>query len=479
MPNEGHAALGGARRVVLFLFARLRSVHLTVILLGLLVLACAVGGTLPQSPTTPNADTLYRSYGVFWYRVITRLSLDDVFHSGWFIGLVGLFAVNLVLCTAGRVRRTIRMILRRPRFAPIGDGDENSYDAPSEDATADVASHTEQLLRRAGLRRIDRAYPSGNPEGGVQVVGRRHQWGVFGPDLVHSGILIILVGAALGVLRSESAFVVNEWEKGSPLPHCEEKDDACVPLAFEVRVDDFGVETYEESALVKSYWADLSFWDDGDLVRQSRISVNRPITIYGASFYPWRYGSDVQAARVLLHVFDRGRNAVVSDLGVQIGASAPVPGTQLRLTAVRLEGALAVDDQRNAVALDAAGNSLALLIQVEGIDEEGKAVEYRDSAFPYVPETPAMHRYVFLLAGAKIPASLELRVVQNPGYPVVWWGFVLVMTGLTIAFCFPPCEVRVTVEKGRVSIRAKGRGSRRRIQDLAGELRLHTRIEER
>lgn len=467
------------RKVATRTVSFLGSLRLATILLVLITLAAVVGGVLPQAPITPNADEIYRSYGVFCYRIITRLSLDDVFHNSWFLGITALFALNLSLCTASRARGSIARTFRRPRYVVIPEGDETTHQIAIEATGDNLVPLMRKLLRQAGFRRIDQVIVPADRPSRTQLVGRRWHLGSLGPDLVHVGILVILAGALLGVFRQEGTLIVNEWEKGTRIPAC--TDDAasdCIPLIYDLRVDDFGVEIYEDSARVKTYWANLTFLDGDKPVVQDRISVNRPLTIGGFGFHPWRYGDDIEAAVVRLHVMESEYNAVTSEIELRIGETIVVPGTQLWLTALRFYRTFALTDDGQPTDLgNVPGGHSAVLLQITGVDETGTTVAYRDLALPFIPQSDVTLSHTFVFADAFVPAFLEIHYARNPGYPIVWWGFVLVMVGLAGAFYFTPSLIRVEIHPDRVLLRAEERSvtrrSAKRLEEIAATIRLH------
>jgi len=444
-----------AARTVSFL----GSLRLAIVLLVLLTLTAVVGGILPQTPTTPNAVEIYRSYGVFWYRLITRLALDDVFHSGWFFVLVALFTVNLVLCTTRRVRRSFHEVLASPRYLALPSDGGDVLQLESLCSRESTIRSVRQALRKIGYRRIDVVH---SPNNDTQIIGRRQRWGRLAPDLVHLGILIILIGGLLGALRQEGSFIINEWEKGTRFLPCSSTEGGpCVPDSFAVQVDDFGVETYEDTPRVKDYWAEVSIWTDNRLDRRGRISVNRPLTVRGIGFYAWRYGDDVQGARLRIHVYDRERNVVISETELGVSKTVSIPGTKLWVTAVRFFRTFALDEQGNAVDLGNIPDGYsAVLLQVIGADGRGDDVGYRDFALPFIPDVAAAAPtpYVFVLGDVQIPSFIEVHFTRNPGYPVVWWGFVLLMAGLVGSFYFVPSSVRVSIREESATVWFEGRG---------------------
>jgi len=423
---------------------------------------------------------IYRSYGVFWYRLITRLALDDVFHSGWFFVLIALFAVNLMFCTTRRIRRSSHEIFSSPRYLAFPDGNavlqlENL--CPRESTIRSVR----QALRKIGYRRIDVVH---SHDSDAQIVGRRRRWGRLAPDFVHLGTLIILIGGLLGFLRQEGSFIVNEWGKGTRFLPCSNAEGSpCVPDSFAFQVDAFGVETYGDTLRVKDYWAEVSIWTDDRLDQRGRISVNRPLTVRGVGFYAWRYGDDVQAALVRLHVMDRERNAVTAELELQIGDTIVVPGTQLWLTALRFYRTFALTDDGQPTDLgNVPGGHGAVLLQITGVDETGTTVAYRDLALPFVPQSDVVLSHMFVLADAFVPAFLKIHYARNPGYPIVWWGFVLVMAGLAGAFYFTPSQIRVAIHPDHILLRVEERSATRRsakrLEEIAAAIRLHCNEQE-
>jgi len=450
------------------LLSVLGSLRLAAALIVLLAVSAAVGGIVPQAATTPNADLIYRSYGIFWYRLITRLSLDDVFHSPWFFALTGLFALNLVLCTSRRARKTLASLFGEPRMMILSEADSRTIAMSSEKRVRCTLQRVAEIVRRAGYRRIVRLDCAGSPP---QLVGLRRRWGALGADIVHLGILVILLGALLGAFRAEGTLRIDETEKGQLLPACgmEEQTENC--LAFDLKVDDFGVETHGETGRVKDYWATISVWQEDHLLREARISVNRPVTIQGFGLYVWRYGADLQSALVRLRIIDPARNMVTAEIESRVGETAPVPGKQLLLKPLQYYRSFALDATGNPVDLGSTpGGQPAVLLQVTGTDSTGEETTYRDLALPFLSETNAKAEVSFLLAEASVPAYIDLHYVRNPGYPTFWWGFVVVMVGLAIAFYARPSSIRITMEPGRLLLRAEGRGGSRRAEQLAADL---------
>ncbi len=87
------------------------SLKLTFILLILLALLAMSGTIIPQN----EKHYFYiEKYGYNLYLFFKVLSITDVYHSWWFIGLLGFLSLNILICALNRLK-TYRQTLTNPR----------------------------------------------------------------------------------------------------------------------------------------------------------------------------------------------------------------------------------------------------------------------------------------------------------------------------------------------------------------------------
>ena len=194
-----------------------RSIRLAVVLILVIALLSILSTLIPQGN---DAAFYFHRYGAFWARVILRLQFDHFFRSILFLLPVGLFFINLSVCTldrlAGRQRRGAR---------------------------------------------------------------RRH-----GPDLIHIGLLLLIVGAMFSVFgRREGIVYMGEGDR--------------IRLAGEytVRLLEYRYEEYQNGR-PKDWISTVEVQKDGQLVIPSfSIEVNRPLKVGGIRVYQSSFAREDRA----------------------------------------------------------------------------------------------------------------------------------------------------------------------------------------
>jgi cytochrome c biogenesis protein len=465
---------GRLRALLRRLLGAAASLRAAILLLLLISLASAIGAVLPQSPTTPNADLLYRSYGGFWRRLITTLQLDDVFHSPWFWTLLGLFAANLALCAGRRIGRSLRALVRPPGPIAMGEFAAECVVVPSREGDpAKAEEAVRRYLKRRGFRLRNVA---------DQVFADRWRWSRLSPDLVHLSLLVILAGALLGLFREEGFLVVNEKQLGVPLPLSVPARGATEggKANLSLRVEDFGAEVYPGTGLYKDYWTSLTVIGRDGAARAALIRVNQPFAYAGYSFYQTSYGDDLSAAEILLAVVERGTNTVVAAAPLRADERVAIEEAGVEIRFVRFFTNFRLTDAGVPVNLPGpeALNPAAILEVTESAGG-GFGGAYRDVAFADLPDPHwnVDRRFFFYLEGFFVPKFVEVRYTRDPGYPIVWVGFLMMMIGLAGAFYLPPQRLWVAFEPAQGRILLGGELGRTAVRDRARRERLAQALE--
>lgn len=268
------------------------SVQLALLLLFLLASVSIIGTLIPQN--NPPGFYIDR-YGANTARLFHILDLTDMYNSWWFLSLLGLFAVNLTVCSLERIPQVVRL-LRRDPMAIKPDQLAKQPCTRTVDLTTPVAvSATRMTAHLAGK---DWKAKAVERDGGYLLFAEKGGWTRFGVYVVHCSILLILAGALIGssavatkVLRQPTfAFKGSAMiPEGETIDHIQTfKSGRRIDLGFSLRCEDFRIEFYA-NGMPKTYRSTVTVLEEGKPVRSTDIEVNRPLTHRGVTFYQSSY----------------------------------------------------------------------------------------------------------------------------------------------------------------------------------------------
>jgi hypothetical protein len=207
-------------KIVRFLYRFFRSVKLAIVLILVIVALSILATLIPQQQ---DPAFYFHNYSPLLARIVLALSLDVFFRSFVFLFPVGLFFVNLSVCTVDR-------LLRRSR---------------------------------AGAK-------------------RRH-----GPDFVHIGLLLLIVGAMFTVYARQEAMV-----------YLGEGEEILLPGDYSLRVTRFEFEQYEDGR-PKDWISTVQVRrGDEEVIPSYAIEVNKPLKINRVKIYQTSYAEEGRAILV-------------------------------------------------------------------------------------------------------------------------------------------------------------------------------------
>ncbi|MEE9420983.1 MAG: cytochrome c biogenesis protein ResB [Desulfatiglandaceae bacterium] len=451
------------------------SVRLTIVLLIILAIASILGTIIPQQQDalgfakqlTPGLLRLFRS-----------LDLFDMYHSIWFRLLIGFLALNLLICSIDRFPNTLKRFRAVPKpdrskpFERLPSGQTFLTEGSLKEASATVARFLRSRYKKADKKEAREI---------TYFYGERGRFSHFGVYFVHLSILLILIGALVGSFFGFEAYVnILEGERIDAVTL--RKGMAPLKLGFEVGCDKFTVDFYDTGA-PKEYRSDLRFFIDGKEAKKADLLVNHPTQFRGITFYQSSYGT-VPGNKVRLRVSGPQIGSKDTAIEVETDKLYDLPGG---------EGQFSVRDIRS----DIMGLGPAVLISVQpGEGKETHFWVFQDQEMvkkrlpPPMAQSPkfnpsAFKPYTFFLDGLKTKYYTGLQVNKDPGVPIVWLAFFLMVLGFFITFFTSHRKtwVRVSREGDGIRISVAGTanknpvGLKRHLERLTKDLR--NRFDER
>jgi cytochrome c biogenesis protein len=259
------------------LFIRfLSSVKLAIVLIITVTSASMVGTFIPQ---LRSAEEYLARYGQI-SELLMRLEITDLYHSWWFKVLLILFSLNIMICTLSRLSPKLRRA-----FKPNLEFETQTLLAAK---IQEKFSKNWNLEKSKGelkkeLRSAHYRIREAKKEGAVHLLARKKILGIFGSDIVHLGLLIILIGGIIsGFIGVQTYINISEGE--------------IIPVLntdFKLQLDKFETE-YHPNGSVKDWKSTLTIIEDETPRLTKTIEVNHPLTYKGYVFYQSGYGWDWQ-----------------------------------------------------------------------------------------------------------------------------------------------------------------------------------------
>lgn len=399
------------------------SLKLTIVIMLLLAITSIIGTVLQQN--APAADYI-KEYGQANYELFVKLQFVDMYHSWWFIGLLGLFSINLICCSIKNFPRVWKFV-REPVLVASPSMLKNSANRAEYTCKEDrqqLATRLSGLLKKEFGKIIETEV-----DGKLYLFAQKGIYSRFGAYMTHLSILIIMAGAIIGNVWGYKAYVnITEgtstdqvWSRSGQVP---------IDLGFTVRCDNFDVSYYPNSRRPKDYNSDLVVLENGQEILRKRIEVNDPLTYKGITFYQSSYGS---AGNAFFKVkVTENATGKVMNFNARQGERLKLPNGY----AFSISGFTENDRQFGA----------AMQLKVNSPDgKQGR---------PFVvwkkyPEFDVKRAgtFSFALIEHEEPQFTGLQVAKDPGVEVVWLGCFLMVFGSLTAFFFSHKRVWACLEK--------------------------------
>lgn len=234
----------------------LTSMKFAIILLVLLALACAFSSLITQGQ---SFAWYAEAYSERTAAVIMALHLDDAFHSWWFVLLSAVLCLNLLFCNILHFPKNVERTKRLRKL-------ESYLQTPATVSRSDV-EHPEEIFRKLHFGRVFE-------ENGM-LFSVRNRLGIWGPWFCHLGILLLILGFALGQYTKSESTVYGLPGQTKPVGD----------TGLNLTIDAFEVILREDDT-VEQYKAAITVSDpaSGDS-RSAEISVNNPAKLFGRTFY--------------------------------------------------------------------------------------------------------------------------------------------------------------------------------------------------
>lgn len=442
------------------IFETLRSLQFGIVVLVSVAAVAVLGTLIPQGQPLEFYREHMNPVTVFFVEVFR---LDDTYGSPLFLGLLGLFGLNLVLCTLNRFPAVIRAAFR-PNQTP---GRSEIERMPAHIAVTGISlENTHNAFKNSGfhLKRL----------GNSRLFGEKGRMGYLGSTIVHLSLLLFLIGGMVSLVTGTRGQVVLQRGESTSLAVL--PNGAKIPLGFTVRLDRFTVAFYDDwPDRPKSFTSSVTVTRRDGSTFQKDIMVNHPLMLNGVTMYQSSFGASdemrpADAANDTAVVEIRLRDTPedippVVILEMVRGETYPVPGfgdsILVRLAELHRNFRMGASEEGEnpAVKLDVlVGGEVRWSVYAFRKYPGLNMPMHKDIDFSFVMRD--LRAGGFHQAGAPPEFYTVLGMVRDRGITLVGAGAVLMMLGLLLSFSIRPRRLWALEEDGTVFVGGQVKGDR-------------------
>jgi cytochrome c biogenesis protein len=391
------------------------SLRLAVVLLVVLASVSAVGTLIPQE----QAPQLYlQRYGEDTYHYLKLSGLVDLYHSWGFRALMSLLTANLLVCTARRMkgvyRRTLHPVVEKSEEGIRALRVSNELPSPDKlDVLVRVLSEKKYRIRRQGCC----------------VHASKGITGPWGDMITHASILLVLLGALVGSLGFVGTVYVYEGASAREYYNWSElKDEG---LGFELFVDKFALKFYPAGLKIEARRR-----GDGEKAGVFDTKEGGAFIIPDSGYTVLPEKVDADSREIRLKIYEDGKVIGIYDTGQADGGAMAPPMFEYSFDLLASQDPILMS-VASTVRLVKDGATVK-----RGIVEINSPLRY-DGLTIYQTAYNKDETGRFYSG---------FQIVRDPGIPLVWAGFAMLLVGLFLSFNFHHRQVWVCAAPGRLVV---------------------------
>jgi len=389
------------RRKILPILTDLR---LAIILLLVIALFSVSGTVIEQGQLPAFYQSNYPEhpalFGFLTWKVIQVVGLDHVYRTWWFLSLLVLFGTSLTACTFTRQLPALKAAQKWKYYQEPRQFQKLALSAELDGVSLQsITPILQQKSYRIFQEKDDILYARKG------IIGR------IGPIIVHIGIVAILLG---GICGSMTGFMAQEMISSGDTFQVKNIVDAGawssqdVLKDWSVRVNRFWID-YTPTGGIDQFYSDMSVLNNrGEEVNHEKIYVNKPLRYHGVVFYQTDW--------------------VISSVQVRLNKS---PIFQLPMAQLDTKGKGRIWGTWIPTKPDLSEGVSLLAKDLQGMvliyDAQGKLINTVRAGMS-IPVNGVNLKIIDVIG------STGLQIKFDPGIPIVYTGFGLLMLGVVMSY---------------------------------------------
>ncbi len=439
----------------------LASIKLAIFVLISLATLSIVGTVVEQGADPAKNITLLgklfgESAAPTVYNIFANLGFMDMYGSWWYVGLLGLFSVNLIVCSIDRFPKTWKLINNPLR--PLGENVIKTLPVKKElNFKASAGIVKDEFLNALRASRYD--VREANEGDSVQLYTQKGRYARLAVYVVHLSIVLIFLGALVGVRFGFKGYL--NLPEGQASNAAYKSPTEQIPLDFTIKCNWYETSFYEGGDTPKEFSSELVILENGKEVLKKVIEVNDPLIYKGITFYQSSYGF-MKEAQGYFHFTLKSNDGKESKLSLRFGDSFEIPGTGIMGKIIDFSPALGRDPysgELNTYAENMVNPAVAIEFSEPGRDK------FKGWVLKRYPETGVLEGGTIIFDDYWGVEYTGLQVAKDPGVWLIYLASILMTAGLYICFFISHKKIWVTIvnDNKSVNIAVGGTTNRNRI----------------
>jgi len=422
---------------IYYIFASLK---LTIFLFLFLAATSILGTLVPQGLHPEQYKELYSPP---LFAIFDFLNAFDMYHSWWFTLLLGLLSVNIIFCTVQGIPRIWRLTFRGEEPT-----DDNILKSAPIRKTIPLQKSLPELEQQATaiVKNLVATTPVRKTKGSATYFfAEKGRWSRLGMLLVHASIIFILAGGLIGTIWGfNGQMLIVEGEQSDRVTLF--GDAGIKKIDFSVRCTDFTIDFYE-TGMPKEFRSDVTIIEGEREKTSASIRVNHPLKYGGMKFCQATYGiagtknfqvtvqKTTTKEEFLLHL-NMMKKVQLQESNTFFAIAKFSPNHEGRGPAVL--GVIIEADKPH---------DIFWIFGDDGKTSDQKAGDY-----------------IFTLKDFEKIYYTGIQVSKDPGIPLVWFGFLAILTGLILSLFLSHRKIWIRISEkengGEIAIAATANRNR-------------------
>ncbi len=377
------------------LILNISSLKFAISLLIFIAFSSGIGTFIPQGMENKDYLESYKNNPIFGFidgDKILLLELDHIYTSTWFLISLFLLCISLASSSFRKQIPTLKAALKWIDYDKVEKFNNLQLACKwNENEGKETISNANKILKNKGWEILKKDN---------RLLARKGVFGRVGPILVHSGLIILLIGSAYGnftrnsleeyLIPNESIDLINDVSK--------EK--------FSLKLKNFNIQR-EDDGLPKQFTSNLEIYSNkSNETIKKQTEVNQPLRYQGLTIYQadWAISSIILEIDKIKYQF----------------ALKPVPEIGNQIWGVLVE--LGENTKKNYLLTIDNENGPVKIFDIDDFSEK--------DIYLNTKESKVNTSDIKLI---KIIPSSGLIIKSDPSIPIIYCSFVLILIGASLS----------------------------------------------